>query len=144
MNRFVDLVAHHVETSPGEQQLRAIERFPTLVEQSQLELWRPGNNIPRSGTRVLIGVALYSERDMELLDVLNTVLTRGGSLGDKVNVFDVSECRSHDDFEKYVPGIGPVFQTPVLGVWHRGLLTERMWGQAARDFIANRYGLQPS
>jgi len=45
------------------------------------------------------------------------------------------------DFDTYIPGIGNVFQTPILGYWQDGRLVHREKGAAARDWIRNRYAL---
>ncbi len=46
-----------------------------------------------------------------------------------------------EDFEKYVPGIGKVFQTPVVGYWEDGLLKEKAWGKKGRDLLSEALGL---
>lgn len=38
-------------------------------------------------------------------------------------------------------GIGKVFQTPVVGFWKNGELTERLSGAAAREWLVDRYKL---
>lgn len=40
-----------------------------------------------------------------------------------------------------IPGIGKTFQTPVVGVWEKGVLTQKATGAAGRDLIIARYGL---
>jgi hypothetical protein len=135
MNRFQKLFRSHAELSPGEQQRLVEQAFPNVVRGSPLRLWSQG--APREAKkRLVIGVATYAEADMRLLDlvadalarenrrnlkaprgrqprrgVVGFVITPAASLD--VQVFSVLDCRSHDDFEKYIPGIGKVFQTPV-------------------------------
>ena len=41
-----------------------------------------------------------------------------------------------DDTERYVPGIGRVFQTPVVGVWRDGVKISSAWGAAGCKLLA--------
>jgi hypothetical protein len=79
----------------------------------------------------LIGVAPYSAYDLKLLEVLNELPLDPAS--DRIDVFDVLACQKQEDFEKYVPGIGKVFQTPVVGIWGNGKLEETNSGHSARE-----------
>jgi hypothetical protein len=117
----------------------------------------------------VIGVATYSGPDMRLLDLVQQAVTREtartmagarapteeapfGVLGLgqrlpeplRVEVFSVLACQSHEDFDLYVPGIGQVFQTPVVGLWVNGTLSEKCWGAPARDLVARVCGFDPS
>src|SRR4051812_35239453 len=92
-----------------------------------------GDPILNGGRRILLGGASYSVADLALLDTLSEALGEGS--GPRLDVFNVFECRSIVDFEKYVPGIGKVLQTPVVGYWEDGLLQEKAWGKAGRDLL---------
>ena len=49
-----------------------------------------------------------------------------------VQVFSVLDCHAQEDFEKFIPGIGNVFQTPVVGFWDGDTLREPDWCGGAR------------
>ena len=135
MGKFRDLLKANDHLPPGEQQRLASELLPAAVASTRMSMWSPGEAFAMNGARVLIGVAVYSLYDLDLLDVLES-----NSLGhDSVQVFNVNSCATMSDFEQYVPGIGNVFQTPVVGFWQDGQLTHRDTGASARDWIRNRY-----
>jgi hypothetical protein len=58
-----------------------------------------------------------------------------------VKVFNVQDCHSMAEFDAYSPGIGVVFQTPVVGHWIDGIEQAKGWGKAGRDLIASAYGV---
>ena len=143
MKRFLKLLVPHSH-GPGEQQKLARARFPGVVGQSNLRLWQPGDheNVNR---RIVIGLAAsYSIPDLELLDVVDDAIQAGGPSLATVEVFDVLDCREMSDFEKYIPGVTPVYQTPVVGIWEQGVLRAVGSGAVARDLILSAVGRAPS
>ena len=99
------------------------------------EVWTPGESFPTTGARVLVGIATWSLYDLDLLDALDS-----RSFGDDtVHVFDMDSCKTMSDFENYIPGIGNVFQPPVVGYWQDGRLLYREQGAAARNWLLTRY-----
>lgn len=79
--------------------------------------------------RVVLGVAFYSRPDLELLDALVQKLRSGNCGTDRpIYVFDALMCKSMEDFERLVPGIAPVYDTPVVGIWEGGELVSKGWG----------------
>ncbi len=139
MRKFIDILNGNFGLSPAEQQLYAQEQFHIVIANSNMGLWKLGDPTNCNGRRVIVGVAVYSVPDLQLLDALNEMLFSSDLRNDCVQVFSVSECQAQEDFEKYVPGIGKVFQTPVVGVWEDGLLVDKAWGAAARDMISQYY-----
>jgi hypothetical protein len=138
MTKFSDLLEPSSEWPPDEQR-RAGEVFPSLVAQSLLALWRPGDPIPRTGMRLLIGAAAsYSRYDLELLDRVNDTLRQRGEGPDhlRVDVFDMSRLHDQSCFDDFIPGLRPVQVTPVVGLWDAGELVRKEQGAAARTFIA--------
>lgn len=134
-------------TSPGQRegslglsQKDLEDRFPSVVSTSPFRLWSPGNPIPAKGKRVLIGVATWSAYDMKLLDAVSQVLQRS-PLDLMVDVFNVADCSSLESFERYMPGIGRVFQTPVVGLWSDGQLVDKATGRSGRELAARVSGL---
>ncbi len=138
MSSFTDLL--RTDLSPSGEQAQAERQFLLLIAGSKLHLWRPGEAIDSQGRRLLIGVATYSLSDMRLLDVVDEALRRGREPTLRVDVFSIQECKTQDDFDYYIPGIGKVFQTPVVGIWHHGLVMEKAFGAAARSLVAQACG----
>jgi len=78
---------------------------------------------------------------MHLLDDLIERSMNRTDLGDEIEVFDLANS-STPDLNKYVPGLGNVHHTPVVGIWENGVLVERASGARARDLIVDRYKLR--
>lgn len=125
---------------PGQKKLD--DRFPSAVSTSPFRLWSPGDPIPAGGKRLLIGVATWSAYDMKLLDAVSQALPRLPA-GLTVEVFNVADCSSPEAFDQYVPGIGSVFHTPVVGLWCDGKLVDKATGRAGRELVARLSGLDP-
>jgi hypothetical protein len=117
------------------------EGFSAVVTKSPLRLWSPGDPVTgNGGKRLLIGVATWSGHDMMLLDAVSQALQE--SSGDlTVDVFNVDCCLSQEAFERYVPGIGDVLQTPIVGLWSNGKLVDKATGKAGRDLVSRVTGL---
>lgn len=144
MTKFVDLLAGGAVKSPSEQQLCAQECLPIAISSSNLNVWKPGDSFAKQGRRILVGVATYSIADLCLLDALNELLNSNTLGCDRVDVFNVLDCRTTADFDEYVPTIGTVFQTPVVGVWEGGVLKEKASGAAARNLLYRLYPNLPN
>jgi hypothetical protein len=145
MTAFFDLSqaiasAGQPEGSLAHSQKKADDAFPSVVATSPFRLWRPGDLLPATGKRLLIGVATWSAYDMKLLDAVSQALQRLPS-GLRVEVFNVADCSSPEAFDHYVPGIGSVFHTPVVGLWADGQLVEKATGRAGRELVARVSGL---
>ncbi len=134
MMRFRDILDYHHADSSAQAQARADAQFSSVAMSNGLGVWKPGDPIPRSGRRLLIGVATYSLSDLELLDELS----RLDSHLAVIDVFNSRDVRSSVSFEDYIPGIGAVYQTPVVGLWENGALVAKATGKSARD-LARRY-----
>ena len=143
MSKFHDLLQTCTDTPVGEQQESARKSFPVVVSKSRFRLWSPGQPISAHGNRLLVGVATYSEPDLALLDLVQEAVD-WDKKAPRIDVFNTLDCKSQQDFEKYIPGIGDVFQTPAVGLWQNGVLMETAWGKPARDLIARVCNLKPS
>jgi hypothetical protein len=69
---------------------------------------------------------------MKLLDLLEPAAGGPAVIG----VFDVNDCRSLDDFHRFIPGLDLPYQTPVVGVWRDGQLVATGWGYIGRKLAA--------
>lgn len=137
---FRQLLNLNPRLPPGQQQQRAVEEFPSVVRQSHMELWQPGQDLINGDHGVWIAIATYSVLDLELLDALEAKLSCEEQK-QSIYVFDVFAFPEFGDFEKYLPGIGKVFQTPIIGAWTDGILEEKLWGAEARQWLVRRYEL---
>lgn len=111
-----------------------------LLRKSRLHPWRPGDPIPSLGPRILLGLDSSSLVDPARLDTLSKSLGQA-SAGFRVDIFDVLECRPIQGYEEHVPGIGKVFQSPVVGYWQDGKLVEKAWGKEGRDLLSKVLGI---
>lgn len=142
VSSFLDLLTGRPDLGHVERQRLAEAEFPSLVEQSHMEVWRAGDAWPPTGQQVIwIGVAIWSMYDMELLDLLEATLAKE-SRGEKIYLFDIDSFGEFD-FEKHLPGIGKIFHTPIVGNWNNGVLEDRLSGAKARDWLIDRFGLPP-
>lgn len=116
------------------------QNFPRIVAESALNWWQPGDPIATEGERVLCGVAPACRYDMYLLDQLEDAVRRG-RIEARVDVFSVDSVQKMEDFEAYIPGVTPVYQTPAVGRWANGCLQERLTGYAGRHFLRCLFSL---
>jgi hypothetical protein len=148
MPRFIDLIRQKpfLRGETGREcivarQNRAEELLPELLEVYGMRLWRPGDAFASHGNRLLIGVSIASRYDLELLDLLAAHLARDAAAGISVDVFSWTSARTMEDFLAYIPGIGDVFQTPVVGAWTDGELTSSATGYEGRMLAGQVAGL---
>lgn len=146
MTRLVDLFAEK-STLPIREQARYIKgRLADVASDQQLKFRRLSDPILPASRRVLIGVATWSRYDFELIDAIAEKRQKSGASDEVVEIFDADEqfddpAAPKQDFERYVPGIGKVFGSPVLGIWEGGDLVTRASGAAARQILIDRYEL---
>jgi hypothetical protein len=144
MTKFVDLLQNGEGQSVADQQAYASQQLPILLSGTNLHRWSPGQAISAKGLRMLLGVAPYSPLDLQLLDLLNEKMSAANNSSIQIDVFNVLECPTMEDFSRYIPGISRVYQTPVVGIWKNGVLVEQAWGRAARDLISRVLDLKIS
>jgi hypothetical protein len=54
---------------------------------------------------------------------------------------DPADDLGYDGLDRYVPGTGRVFQTPVVGLWSDGQLVDKATGRTGRELVARVSGL---
>jgi hypothetical protein len=135
--KFVELITKRDNRlQPREQNEWADRKFLDLLHASAMQSWNPGEPVPQVGQWLLIGAATWSLYDLQLLDKINDILKAKASLP-KVAVFNIDDIQSNEDFGLYFPGIGRVYQTPVVGLWQEGVLVDKGTGHFGR-VIAER------
>lgn len=136
---FLNLLRRDSAVSAGARQDRASDELPALVTDSAM-YWLAGpDSINGTGEKLVVGVAVWSRYDLTLLDELNAFAA--SHLGVRVCVFDVD--RVNGEFERFVPGVGEVMQTPVVGHWKGGVLVAKGVGFEGRG-IARGLMSQPA
>jgi hypothetical protein len=119
---FHELLHNPNSIEPASLQAAARKQFPDVVLKSHLESFRRGQQPLRSGKYVLIGVAVYSPQDLQLLDAVDAAYPDWRDTA-TVAVFDLMECKDpRDVLERYVPTppypvIRRVLQSPIVGIW---------------------------
>lgn len=140
-NALATLFGEAKRLPPEGQSAYVSMKLPEALFGSHLNYWRLEDSLPNTGRRTLIGVAPYALPDLELLDSLEESLSKSTSPDDRIDVLNVLACAAADDLERCFPGVGKVFQTPIVGVWEKGVLCQTASGAAGRRLVVNRYGL---
>jgi hypothetical protein len=130
--------------SPGERQNLARRLLPDRIAQSSLRWWSPDKALPTEQRFLLVGVAVWSGYDMNLLDHLDLAVKSGANPATNVFVFDTDAVSTPEGFESILPGIGFVHHTPVVGYWDRGKLVEKAVGFEGRQIVARLFGIDES
>ena len=132
VGRFADLTRLPFGPTASDHQDAARSHFRTLLTSTSIRLHdhRPA---PKSGVFLLIGAATWSGYDMDLLDRIEDTLRFVKPKNLTLGAFDFDECDSHEAFEKRIPGIGDVLQSPVVGLWVDGKLVQSATGFEARQ-----------
>jgi hypothetical protein len=107
---------------------------------NEIRVWSPGDPIPATGERLLIGVARWCTYDRRLLSLLES-LPRTPC---QIDLFDADRCTSQEAIRDYVPQIGFVHHMPIVGLWRDGVLVESECGHAGRHLIYRVLGLDPT
>ncbi len=127
--------------SAGDSQRLARRLLPERVGHSSLRWWSPDRPLPGLTDFLLLGVAVWSGYDLNLLDHLDGAVSGGTRPELPVFVFDADAVASPEDFEAILPGIGFVHHTPVVGHWSGGKLLEKACGFHGRQIIARLFGI---
>lgn len=130
---FVDLfeeARQRVDGSPVDQQNYVRSVLPERVRSAGFKISDMRSSAQERGRRVLIGVSYFSMYDMQLLDAI-----RNSAKKDTVEIFMVGECQSQSQIEAFIPGITPVFQSPVVGIWDSETLIAKAWGWQGRQLL---------
>ena len=90
--------------------------------------------------RIVILYTGWSQCDKDLVSELERKVSETGT-ADNFHFIDVSVIKAMPDFEKYIPGIGNVYQTPAVGVWDGEPLLYKGTGFEARQYLRQQYGL---
>lgn len=125
---FESLLLDQPHRSPGEQQRWARKKFSSLLAESSLEELPTEKFVKSAGRTVLLLVAVYSLDDLKLLDKLNESCPRQEEVPISMYIYDIENVKSLYEVDKFIPGIAPAYQTPMIGVWENGELKKSAWG----------------
>ena len=121
-------------------QYRADQELPLLLAKSNLHFWRLGDAIVSTGTRFLVGVAVWSLYDLRLLGALNAAFS-DANRAERVDVFNFGSCQTQEDILAFVPHLNEVAHTPIVGVWSDGLQIQQASGYAGRSLLVEAFAL---
>jgi len=139
---FSDLLAQQPGRSVGEIQADAAQKLGAMLRSAGIPVREPDGRIPLQGRHLILGVASFSTVDLQLLDELAQALDGSRADAQRVAVFDLQQCRDQHDVARYLPGaFGPVWNTPVLGIWDNGSLARRIDGVAGCRQMLQQEGL---
>jgi hypothetical protein len=136
MGKFEALVKR--SGHPAEVQDSARRELPSLLAKSNLHSWTPGDPIQAQGIRFVIGIAVWSVYDMRLLDALDQVLSQRA---ERVDVFNVDDCSTMECLRDYVPLVGKIYDSPIVGTWQDGKQVNQCSGAIAREMVAQYFGI---
>jgi hypothetical protein len=122
---------------------KAPEQLAERVRRSALAWFPDCAETNGIGRRLVIGVAVWSNYDLRLLDLVNEAVTAGKQPDLHVAVFNIDELSSPAELQRIFPGIGEVFQTPAVGYWEAGQLKETASGFAGRQLVGRLLGFDP-
>ena len=138
MSKFVDLLFR--SGNPTDVQQRADQELPFMLAKSNLHFWSLGDAIVSTGTRFLVGVAVWSLYDLRLLDALDEAFSDENRT-ERVDVFNLDSCRTQEEILAFVANIGKVFHTPIVGVWRNGRQVQQASGYAGRNILVEAFAL---
>jgi len=124
----VDLVGIFKAASGSLQRIQGLnQEVWQAIQSAGGKQWRKGDQ-KVGGWRLLVGIGTYSRSDLELAERL---LKLPASPDRVIEFFDVLEIKDMQEFEDYIPGIGKVWGTPVVGFWRDGKLNGASHGYGA-------------
>ena len=141
---FHGLLSHEPKLPPAESQRRAAAELPDRVRLSALEWWPDRTATNGTGSRLVLGVAVWSNYDLRLLDRINEAVAADAQPGLHVAVFNYDDVGSTDEFQRIFPGIGEVLQPPAVGYWEAGELKETATGFFARQLVGRLLNFDPN
>jgi hypothetical protein len=141
---FHDLLSHEPNLPLADRYRRAVAQLPHRVRRSGLEWWRDRTGPHGPGRLLLVGVAVWSDYDLHLLDLMNEAIAARNQPDLTVAIFNIDELASQEEFGRIFPGIGEVLQPPVVGCWADGRLRDKAYGFEARRLVARLLGFDTS
>lgn len=127
--KFLELWNRSVHMDVSTQQAWLKAELSLMLLAAGVRAARKGPGVP---DRMVIGIAEYARSDFELLDVVCPAVL---SLGVTMEFFLCTDCQSLGEINEYVPDTGPVFHSPIVGIWRAGVLEEVASGYTARELI---------
>lgn len=101
--------------TPSHQQIQVAARFRHALVETRLIPWRRDNQLPETGSFILVGVAVtWNRYDQALVAALDEALADGRA-DDEIAVFAAEELTAAEEVESYIPGCSTLFKAPTLG-----------------------------
>jgi hypothetical protein len=141
MTTFAQLFREGQKADPRDPSRLARLKAPEILEGATLQY--KADLVPIViDNGVVLGIGFYDFPELELLDRL--IENRSHFVNfeqEPVFVFDVLSCKTMDDFIAMLPEFGPVYQTPIVGIWKNGKLIEKAVGGKGHALLARHFNL---
>lgn len=138
MRSFTELWNKSLDFKDPEAQQRYVNaELPELCRQRSLGFHRCSDPAPHErGKQLIVGVAPYDKKDLELLDTLCDLIEATRLNSSSVMVFNLQDCQAIEDLEKLVPD-GRRFpaQNPIVALWVDGKCVMTVGGFSARRWL---------
>jgi hypothetical protein len=138
---FYELLDNPQAREPGIVQGNAIVQFPGVVRTSHLKERVAGQPLP-SGDSLIIGVGSYSRDDLKLLDDLEAAHDKWQGTWHAF-VFDLTQCKSMTDIQRYAPPLVVTMQTPIVVLYRQGCPTKTAIGLCPGRQALTEAGILP-
>lgn len=122
--------------------ISSLSAFAEYVLSSNLKLWEPSQVPNQHGLHLILGVSPLSIYDLQLLDALDGKCTLVPYDQYIVSVFDWTSLNP-DVLLPYGVAIKDGYHTPLLALWHDGILAELSHGYTGRRFVCQLFNLNP-
>lgn len=115
------------------------QRLPEAVRAAGWNFLGRGDQFdPAGGPEALvIGIAPWNDVELKMLGALQRRLAPGVGA---VWVFDIDDCENAEDIARFLPGVRPPAQTPVVAQYASGGLTRSAEGPKALDLLRQLNG----
>lgn len=100
------------------------DRFEVDVQRAGWLRLAPSHSLPDGATGLVIGVAVWSQRDLDFLARLATQVEQQRP----VYIFDIDQIHSAEDLEHVMPGVSLPLETPVYAEYRAGRLLRSAFG----------------
>lgn len=103
------------------------EHFDRDMTQVGWKRLLPGDKLPFTVDAVVVGVALWNRRNLDLL----AEIAKTAELQSQWYVFDIDDVKSPEDLERYMPGVPLPSATPVYAEYRGGRMVRSAYGAVA-------------
>lgn len=139
---FQELLDNPRPIEPGCLQTHARQQFPAVVRISHLRRRVADEPTPAASESryVILGIASYAPDELRLLDELESSHPQWHGQW-QVAVFDLMECTSPAEVQRFAPQSAAVVQSPAVEIWEGGRLLEANSGLRSTREALRKHGI---